>query len=177
MNILIDFLLDFVKLSAAGAVVFFIVWTVIKPELEKRRNLQLLDLKAAARESTLPLRLQAHERLILFIERINPASLLLRTHVSGLSAAEMQQVLITEIRNEFQHNITQQLYISIPAWNIVRRLTEDTITLINNTVRGLPAGASSIELSKTILTHLSEVEENPYDAALNFLKADIQQIF
>ena len=177
MSVLVDFLIDILKLVAAGSIVFFIAWSVLKPEIEKQRNLKFFELKKSALDGTLPLRLQAYERLILFLERINPSNLLLRSHVAGISAAEMQHLLIAEIRSEFQHNITQQLYVSIPAWNVITRLKEDTITLINNTAKGLPADAGSVDLSKTILTHLAGMEQNPYDAALDLVKADIQQLF
>ena len=115
---------------------------------------------------------------VLFLERINPASMLVRLHVSGMSAREMQNLILSDIRAEYQHNISQQLYVSDHAWKVVKKIKEDTIGLVNDATKSLPESASAIELSKAILTHLATLEsENPYDTALMIVKQDIQQLF
>ena len=174
---LTPFILDILKYTLSGLAIFFIAYSTIKAEIEKSRHLKLLDLKKAAQATTLPLRLQAYERIVLFIERINPASLLVRTHAPGLTVLQMQQMLVAEIQQEFQHNVTQQVYLSIPAWAMVKKLKEDTINLISHTARTQEAEAPAIELSKLILTHMASIDDNPYDAALAFIKTDIQEIF
>ena len=177
MDILVPFLLDILKFALAGIAVFYIAYLILKPEVERVVSTRMLELKKATIATTLPLRLQAYERMAVFIERINPSSMLVRVHVAGTTVREIQQFLISEINTEFQHNITQQLYISVQAWNVVSRVKDDTIALINNTAAGLSTEASSIELSKVILTHLAGLEDNPYDAALLLLKHDMQQFF
>jgi len=174
---IVPFILDILKFTLAGTAVFFIAYSTIKAEIEKSRHLKLLDLKKSAQATTLPLRLQAHERIVLLIERINPSSLLVRTHSPGLNVFQMQQILTSEIQNEFQHNITQQVYLSNHAWIMVRRLKDDTINLINQSAKTLDPDAPSIELSKLILNHMTSLEDNPYDAALALIKADIQEVF
>ena len=90
---------------------------------------------------------------------------------------QMQQMLVSEIQQEFQHNVTQQVYLSIPAWTMVKKLKEDTINLIGHSARSQDPEAPAIELSKLILNHMASIEDNPYDAALAFIKTDIQEIF
>ncbi|MBC7913887.1 MAG: hypothetical protein H7Y07_07170 [Pyrinomonadaceae bacterium] len=177
MDTLTYFFLDILKFVIAGASVLFIGYSFIKPEIEKSVQSKLIDLKKATLETTLPLRLQAYERLVLFIERVNPSNMLVRVHVAGTTVREIQQFLISEIRTEYQHNITQQLYVSVQAWVVMNRIKEDTISLINNTASGLSPEASSVELSKVILTHLSGLEDNPYEAGIMLLKHDMQQFF
>lgn len=177
MDALTIFFIDVLKLVVAGIIVFYIAWQIIKSEPDKVYQNKLLDLKKAALDTTLPLRLQAYERLALFIERINPSNMLVRVHVAGTTVREIQQFLISEIRTEYQHNITQQLYVSAQAWSVMNRIKEDTISLINNTAVGLSPDASSVELSKVILVHLANLEDNPYDAGLSLLKHDMQQFF
>jgi len=174
---LIHFLLDIVKYTIAGSAVFFIAWFVVKEEIENAGRRKALELKKIAVETTLPLRLQAYERMVLFVERINPSSLLLRTHVPGSSVAESQQMLIAEIRNEFQHNITQQIYISQMSWSVISKLKEDTISLINNTAKAVPSDAPAVELSKLILTNMAAIGESPYDSAITLVKEDLQHLF
>lgn len=173
----LEFLLDLLKLIIAGSAVFFIAYYTLRSEFDRRAQLRILEFKKETSGTTLPLRLQAYERLALLIERINPASLFVRSHVPGASVLEMQRILVSEIQNEFQHNVTQQVYTSDLVWSVVRRLKEDTISLINNSAQGLSAEDNAFALSKTVLTHLSTLETNPYDAALNLIRSEIRELF
>jgi hypothetical protein len=177
MSDLTFFFVDLLKIVLSGAIIFFIIWQVVKPQLQQLTQSRILDLKKASLGTTLPLRLQAYERLVLFIERINPENMLVRVHVSGTTVCELQQFLVDEIRTEYQHNITQQLYVSAQSWNVISRIKSDSINLINNAAKGLPADASSIELSKVILMHLAGLEDNPYSAGLMLLRHDMEQFF
>lgn len=175
---LIPYLLDLFKYIIAGLVIFFVAWRFIKTYADRVYELKIHELKQSAQEHIFPLRLQAYERLVLFLERINPAVMLLRLHVPGLSSLEMQNMILADIRAEYQHNISQQLYITNQAWAVVKKIKEDTISMVNIAAQSLPENASGIELSKTILNHLSSLEnENPYDVALIVIKRDIQQLF
>lgn len=138
----------------------------------------MLEIKKESLKHTLPLRLQAYERTILFLERINPANLLVRLHVSGMSAREMQAIIVSDIRNEYQHNISQQIYVSDNTWNVVKKIKDDTISIVNSAVTALPENATSGDLSRSILIHLAGLEtENPYDIALKIVKQDVQSLF
>lgn len=177
MNV-IPYLLDIVKYITAGLAIFFIAWHFVRNYIDAGHDVNAQELKKSAQAHTFPLRLQAYERIVLFLERINPASMLVRLHVSGMSAKEMQNLILADIRAEYQHNIAQQLYVSNKAWSVVKKIKEDTISLINDAMHSLPENASGIELSKAILTHLATLEsENPYDVALTLVKHDIQQLF
>ena len=125
----------------------------------------------------MPLRLQAHERLIVFIDRINPSNLLLRLHQPNISVAALQTMALNEINAEYQHNIAQQLYVNTLSWQVVRKLKEDTAAMVNNAVQGLPQTAEGIDLSKKILQHMSEIEENPFELAIGLLKKEIHGLF
>lgn len=172
------YLLDLLKLLIAGTVIFFSGWYVIRTYLDERSNRQYLELKKTAQQQILPLRLQAYERMILFLERINPANMLIRLNETGLSARQLQQRIHTEVRQEFQHNLAQQLYISSHSWKIVNKIKEDTIAMINNAANGLPEHATATDMSRIILAHLAaHDEDNPYTTALAIVKQDIQQLF
>lgn len=149
----------------------------IKDDVKKYFNLKSIELNKENRAHLLPLRLQAHERLIIFIDRINPTNLFVRLHQPGLTVKELQSVILNEIRTEYQHNITQQLYLNPMAWYAVKQLKEDTISMINNAVQGLTPDANGIELSRTVLQHMATIEENPYDVTLALIKKDIHNLF
>ncbi|MDR6942385.1 DUF7935 family protein [Mucilaginibacter pocheonensis] len=173
----LPYLLDILKYTVAGIGVVWVALYLFKPYLDRADQIQLLELKKSISSQTLPLRLQAYERIILFIERINPANMLVRLNVSGLSAAELQLMVVTEIRNEFQHNITQQIYVSSRVWNVVKRVKEDTLTMVNNTIKAMPNDATGMDISKTILIHLNQLEQDPYEIATGLVRQDIEELF
>ncbi len=172
------YLLDLLKYIVSGLLVFFVGWHFVRDYLSGIPDRRVYELQKASQSHTLPLRLQAYERLVLFLERINPSNMLIRLHVSGMTAREMHHLIIADIRNEFQHNISQQLYVSNAAWTIIKKIKEDSISLVNSAAQSLPDHASGVELSKAILNHLAALEtDNPYDVALILVKKDIQQLF
>jgi len=172
-----NLLLEILKLTLAGIGVVYIAFYLFKPYLDKSERLQILELKKAADNQTLPLRLQAYERVVLLIERINPASLLIRLNGTAYSAAELHQLAVQEVNNEYQHNITQQVYISSRAWAVVRRLKDDTVNILNSTMRSLPENATGLDLSRALLTQLSQVENNPYEVAATLIHKDLEELF
>lgn len=172
-----QYLLDILKFTIAGTGVIWIAFYLVKPYLDKQNQVQLLELKRSVSSQTLPLRLQAYERVVLFIDRINPANMLIRLNVGGLSVADLHIVIVNEIRTEFQHNVTQQIYVSSRVWAVMKRVKEDTMSLVNNAVKGLPQNATAMELSKTVLIHLSQLEDDPYEIAINLVRQDLEELF
>jgi len=171
-----DFILDVLKFTLSGLLIIFAAYFLIKNQFDNYYNVKELEYKTLVVKDILPLKLQAYERMTLFIERINPANLLVRLHISGMSAKEMQNLILSELRAEYQHNISQQLYISTDAWNIIKRVKEDTTSLINISMAGLHPESSAVDLSKIIFAKLTELKENPYDLALLVMKNDIQEL-
>ncbi|RQO70950.1 hypothetical protein DBR40_17815 [Pedobacter sp. KBW01] len=172
-QILIDVVILFAGIFAA----LMAVYCILKGDIQRFFNLKAIELNKETRAHLLPLRLQAHERLIIFVDRINPANLLVRLHQQGIDLATLQAGILSEIRAEYQHNITQQLYVDPITWGVVRKLKDDTIGMITNAVQGLQAGSNGIELSKAILQHMATIDENPYDLTLELIKKDINQLF
>ena len=176
MNVL-PYLLDIVKYTIAGLGVVWIAFYLVKPYLDRDEKIQLLEFKKAISNQTLPLRLQAYERLVLFIERVNPANLLIRLNGPAYNAHELYSLILEEVRNEFQHNITQQIYVSARAWSVVKRVKEDTLGILNNAIKTLPETATGLELSKFILNSLSQLEDNPYEIGASLLRKDLEELF
>jgi hypothetical protein len=172
-----NFLLDIVKFTIAGVGVIYVAFYLLKPYLDKSEQVQLMELKKTITNQTLPLRFQAYERIVLFVERVNPANLLIRLSGSAGSAAELHSMVVAEIRSEFQHNITQQIYVSSRAWTLVKRVKDDTLSVVNNAIKALPENATALELSKTVLAHLSHLQDNPYDIALTIIREDMEAFF
>lgn len=165
-------------LVVGGVVTVSAAYYLVKDDIKTYFRLRFSEQhKEKDSSPLLSLRLQAHERLIVFIERINPLNLFIRVHQQGISLTELQAIVLNEIRSEYQHNITQQLYISTTTWDVVKKLKEDTIAMINNGVKSLPAEATGVELSRKVLQHMAGIENNPYDLTLDLIKKDIHQLF
>jgi len=171
------YLLDIVKLTVAGLGVVWIAFYLIKPYLDKSEKIQLLEFKKSVANQTLPIRLQAYERIILFIERINPSNMLVRLNAPGYSAAELHSIIIAELRHEYEHNVTQQIYVSSRAWGITKRVKDDTINIVTGALKSLPETATGLDLGKTVLLALGEMENNPYEIGAELIRKDLEDLF
>ncbi len=132
--------------------------------LNKHKPQQTADESFASK----PLRLQAYERLVLLCERISFPSLISRVSLPGVSAREMQMLLIESIKQEYEYNVTQQVYVSTLAWDAVRNLRDQTMLIINQVANMLPPNATSADLNKQLL----EVILGQQDKALHTIVLD-----
>jgi hypothetical protein len=106
---------------------------------------------SADKYETKGIRLQAYERLVLLTERIALPNLISRLNQPNISAAEMKLILCENIKQEFEYNSTQQLYVSPVSWDSVRNLKEQNIMLVNQVASTLPLNASGSDLNKKVL--------------------------
>jgi hypothetical protein len=170
-------LASFISFTAAGILTVMFSYYFIKSDIQRYFSIKAEERRNEDRKQLLPLRLQAHERITVFIDRINPTNLFIRLYEPGLSVREFQAIILNDIRSEFQHNVTQQLYVSKATWSVVMKLKDDTVAMINNAVTGLPEGLPAVDLSKKVLQHIGGLENNPYDLTLDLIKDDIHQLF
>lgn len=133
--------------------------------------------KPATDKAILPLQLQAYERLVLLVERINLQNLIGRIFQPGLTAIDMQVGLIQTIKAEFEHNIAQQIYVSPIAWEAVKTLKEQTITIINQVASQLPPDATAMDLNKQILEIFLQAETSPSELTSQILNAEAKRLF
>ncbi|MBE2229546.1 MAG: hypothetical protein IAE96_02745 [Chitinophagaceae bacterium] len=115
------------------------------------RNTQQAPPPSRPSFESIPLRLQAYERLVLLTERIALPNLISRLNQPGLSAVEMKVILTENIRQEFDYNSTQQLYVSPVSWDAVRNLKEQNIMVVNQVAASLPPQSTAADLNKKIL--------------------------
>lgn len=101
--------------------------------------------------NTRPLQLQAYERLVMLTERISLPNLISRASQPGLGARDMQILLLESIKQEYEYNATQQIYVSPVAWEAVRNLKEQNMLIINQVAGTLPPEASGMDLNKRLL--------------------------
>lgn len=172
-SVLIDFIIIFLGIFLA----LFAIYAILKKDIQGLISTKQYESNKEIRSHLLPLRLQAHERLIIFIDRIDPSNMMLRLHHQGIGILELQAAVLNEVRSEYQHNITQQLYVDPATWQVIKKLKDDTIAMVNNGVQGLGTEATGKDLSKTILEHMAGIEDNPYDLTIGLIKIEIQRLF
>jgi hypothetical protein len=137
----------------------------------------MLELKMANQNNSLPIRLQAYERIILLLERISPTSLVMRVSQPGMTAFELQTALIQNIRDEFEHNLAQQIYLSNTAWELARNGKEETIKLINIAASKLNESATAVELGSLIFELSARTDKLPLTSAIEYIKQEVRNLF
>ena len=119
---------------------------------KQRKEANILSPKTnESKIDTRQLQLQAYERLILLTDRIALPHLISRLSQTGFSAREMQSLLVQSIKSEFEHNVTQQLYVSPEAWDAVRSFKEQNLLVINQVASYMPAESTGVDLNKSLL--------------------------
>jgi len=168
--------LSFVKIIVPAALVLYASYLTLNTFLKGQLEQKALAKQAEKQQITLPLRLQAYERMAMFLERISPENLVIRVNQGDLSAQALQQLLLSEIRNEYNHNLSQQVYISHNLWQAILRAKEETNAVINESAGSLEENASSIDLARLLFSHLGQQAEDPIAIALQLLKEEAQQL-
>lgn len=172
-----DALLDLVKILVPASVVLYAVYLMVRSFIIKEIELKKLEIRSRSIETVLPIRLQAYERMTLFLERTSPQNLLVRINQPGLTAREFQKLLLEEIRNEYNHNASQQIYIGEEVWSVIKSAKEDLVIDINEAAQTVHSDASSIELAKRIFEGALAKKVDPIQHALSELKKEIQRVF
>jgi hypothetical protein len=170
-------LLEFGKILVPASIVLYAVYLIVRSFIQREIELKKLDVRGRSIETILPARLQAYERMILFLERISPQNLLIRLNNPGFSARDFQKILLDEVRNEYNHNVSQQVYMSEEVWSQIKNAKEDLIIMINESATGMPPEATSIDLAKKVFQMTMDKKVDLINHALSELKKEIQQIF
>jgi guanylate kinase len=172
-----ELILDFVKILLPAATVLYAMYLVVKSFLNKEYAEKQLDIKTHNAKVVLPIRLQAYERICLFLERISMNNLIIRVNEAGFNSKQLQQKLLSEIRNEYNHNLSQQVYVSNEAWNLVKKAVEDTIGIINTSAQEINPENRGIELAKKIFENIIQQKNDSVSQAIIFTKEEIRALF
>jgi len=168
---------EVLKFLLPSLVLFFIVRLVVQAYLKNEKKKREEGKNTGNSQTTLPLRLQAYERLILLLERITPAQAINRALQPGMTTYHFQLILVQNIREEFEHNVAQQIYISPSGWAMIKSAKEEIIRLINTSAAETDAGAIAGDLARILLEKWAQLDQNPVQTAIDQLKAEVRQIY
>ena len=173
-----DYFIDILKIILPAGLVFAAAYLIIKRFLENDQNRRDQEIKKLNQAAITPLRLQAYERIIIFLERISPSSLVVRINKNGMNAHQFHLELIKTIKSEYEHNKSQQIYMSHGAWELVKTTKEEIIKLINIASTKVPHDYSSNDLAMMVINIASNLDKKlPNDIALEYIKKEVRLLF
>ena len=168
---IIDLFLFAVPSLIVGIIAFYFFKEHTKNEDGRRRYLLKKDMQVNA----MPMRLQAYERVALLLERISPSKLLIRVTPTSSDKNDYETLLIQSIEQEFEHNLSQQIYISDKCWSIVTTAKNATIQLIRRANMSEKTDTAN-KLREVVLEEMME-RLSPSDAALSFIKDEVSDLW
>lgn len=172
-----DALMDILRMTIPTLLIAAITWYLVHSFIKNAELSRKSDMMLKNHEITIPLRFQAYERITLFLERISIDSLLMRHNKPGITSRQLHTELLTSIRNEYEHNLSQQVYVSSKAWEMVKNARAQMIKVINTAAEKTNPATASIELSKNILETIGEYDKSPTQNVLDFIKLEIHELF
>lgn len=170
--------LEILKYTLPALIVFLTAYFLLTRYMQKEAAAKAIELKMNRDKEIVMLRLQAYERLALFLERINFAAVITRVRTPDMLASELQYAMVKNIREEFDHNLSQQVYISSNAWNLIVQAKEEMMKTINLIGNQLPPEASAGQLIHALFQGVQRANAPlPTEHALEYLKEEARGLF
>jgi hypothetical protein len=173
----IQLFFEILKYTVPSIVVFFTAYFLMKNQSDENLAKIKLEMNRQNQSTLSPLKLQAYERIILFLERISPQQLILTHNDPSINVFLTKHAMINAVQQEYNYNLSQQIYISSQAWTVVKIVKEQVINLINSSSEGIDDKASGTDLSRAIIEKLQQNGEQPTEKAINFIKAEVAIYF
>ncbi len=167
--------LEILKYILPAGVVLLSNYLIIKSFFDKEAAKRRFELKYNNQKLISPIRLQAYERMILFLERMTPDSLLVRVVRPKMTTIQLQKAMLGAIRKEFEHNMSQQIYLSGASWEAVKNAKESIIKLINTVASKQNYNTPATQFSTIMIKMYASIEVSPIDTAINLLKDEVHE--
>lgn len=168
--------LELLKYTIPALIVLLSSYLIVKRFLVSEIARKQMTMMRDTQETTMRLRLQAYERLVMYIERIHPRQLIPRVYQAGMTASDLQQALTFNIKTEFEHNLSQQIYVSKQVWDTVKGVKEQEMNMINQIAKQLPPDAPAKELHQRIVDYVLTTETLPTDMALEVINEEAKRM-
>lgn len=168
---------EVLKYTIPGLIVFATAYYMLKLYLDDRRRIDVASLKNEAQRITIPLRLQAYERLMLLCDRASIPNVLLRIRVPGMSVAELRGALLLAISQEFEHNVSQQLYVSGTLWQIINVAKTDTMNIVTQLAEGFAPEADSEPYVAALFDYLDNNDSTSLIKAAIAVRTEAGRLF
>ncbi|MEN8224724.1 MAG: hypothetical protein ABFS05_05115 [Bacteroidota bacterium] len=169
--------LEILKYVLPSLVVFAAAYYLIRTFLDHEIKQIKEEKKDGERKAVIPLRFQAYERIVLFLERISPPNLVLRVNRAGLTKEMLHAALLQTVREEYEHNLAQQIYISNKAWDLVKGAKEEVLSDINTAAAKMTEKNTAADYGQQVISLHLDKKSHAHEAALQYLKEEIREMF
>lgn len=170
-------LLEILKYTLPALIVLIATSVIVKRFIVAQNQRKQMTIFENAQDTTLRLRLQAYERLALFVERMSPRNLIPRVYEGEMTVGDLQAVMAYTIRTEFEHNLSQQIYVSKNVWETVKGVKEQELHMLNRVAQTLNPEAPAKELHARVLELVAKTEGDlPTDMALQIINAEVKTV-
>lgn len=173
---IIQSLLEIAKYIIPALVVLIATNLIVGKFIQGENRRKHLEIYKSGMETTVRLRLQAYERLSLFLERIHPRLLVSRVYEPGMKARDLQMAILTTIRKEFEHNLSQQIYVSQNLWKTIINVKEQEMAMMNQISASINPESSAKELQKRIIEAVMEMDVFPIEVALEMINNEAKLV-
>ena len=169
--------LEILKYTIPSVVVLISCYLIVKKFLVSEMQRKQLAIFKDTQDVTLRLRLQAYERLILFVERMSPRLLIPRVYDANMTVRDLQSVMSYSISSEYEHNMSQQIYVSANVWETVKNVKEQELNMINRLAQTLNPDAPARDFHARILEVMQQAEGDlPTDMALQIISNEVRKV-
>lgn len=169
--------LDILKYILPSLVVLLTAYVVLRKQSATEAARQVFELKKNQLATISPVRLRGYERIALLLDRTIPENLVLSMDLPHMTAIELQTQLLERIRMEFDHNASQQIYVSNELWMLVKLTKESLLQLVNTCAATLDHNAPALKLAEIFISAYNYTPNPPTEQAMTRLKEEIQQLF
>lgn len=174
---MIPTILEILKYTIPAIIVLIASYLIVQKFLVSELKRKQLALLHETQNITIRMRLQAFERLALLMERVHPRQMMPKVYNSAMTVSLLQQVLVTTIRSEYEHNLSQQVYVSREVWESVKMAIEQEINMIHQIAQRLSPDAPAKELNHYISDYLTSQEsELPSEIALKIIHDEARRV-
>ena len=168
--------MEILAYSIPALVVLSATWLVMHKLFNNEQEKRLWELKRLSQKEISPIRLRAYERLTLLLERTTPDRMLMEMNLQEMTIPQVQQQLLRTIRLEYDHNLSQQIYVSDEVWDKIIHARDEMGAFVTAMAAGMPEGSSTLDYAKTLITAYSTNGETPNSLALSALKEEAKTL-
>lgn len=173
----LNILLEIVKISVPAVIVFLTVKNILQQYLDKQYQLKQLEYRQNQKDGSLNIRLQAYERLALLCERISIPNLILRLRTAEMTNVDLKAAMMIAIQQEFEHNISQQIYVSEQLWDLLQFARNDTMNILTGMAENVPANGNAQEFAEKLFKYLDDKDINVLAKVQSAIRKETQLLF
>ena len=170
-------MLEILKYTLPSLLVFLATYLVMTKQMRYETLKQTFELKKAQSKDLLPARLRGYERLALLLDRTQPEHMIMNIDITRMNCIELQTKLLSTIRQEFDHNASQQIYVSFTTWESIKASKESLLQLVNTCADNVNHTDPAFALAEHIIKTFNYTPDIPSRKAIEELKSEVRKLF